>query len=78
MPVFTIEHAAGRLREIVARAEAGEEIFLRRGRKVVAKVVAISRKPAAKRRFGRLKGLVKVGPEFFEVLPEELRLWEGR
>lgn len=31
-----------------------------------------------KRKFGGLKGLIKIGPEFFEPLPEEeLKLWEG-
>jgi antitoxin (DNA-binding transcriptional repressor) of toxin-antitoxin stability system len=79
MPVFTLKHAAGRLPQIVERAEAGEEIFLKREGKVVAKVVAVSSKPIGKREFGRLKGLVKVGPKFFEALPEkELKLWEGR
>jgi putative acetyltransferase len=35
-------------------------------------------KAALKRQFGRLKGLVKIGPEFFEPLPEEvLKLWNG-
>ena len=30
-----------------------------------------------KRRFGALKGKIKIGPEFFDPLPdEELRLWE--
>jgi len=30
-----------------------------------------------KRQFGRLKGKMSVGPEFFEPLPEsELKLWE--
>jgi len=79
MPVFTLKHAASHLPQIVERAEAGEEIFLRRRSKVIAKVVAVSSTPIGKRKFGRLKGLVKVGPEFFEALPEEeLKLWEGR
>jgi len=34
--------------------------------------------PKPKRQFGRLKGLGKIGPEFFEPLPEEaLGLWNG-
>ena len=79
MPVFTLKHAAGCLPQIVERAEAGEEIFLERRSRVVAKVVAVSSKPIGKRRFGRLKGLVKIGPEFFAALSEEeLKLWEGR
>jgi antitoxin (DNA-binding transcriptional repressor) of toxin-antitoxin stability system len=76
MPMFTLKAAAARLPKLIARAEAGEEIA--RGTKPVAMIVSVQSKPKAKRQFGRLKGLVKVGPEFFEPLPEEeLKLWEG-
>ena len=35
-------------------------------------------KTASRRKYGRLKGLGKVGPEFFELLPEEeLKSWDG-
>ena len=73
MPNYTLQAARTRLSELVARAEAGEDIVLVRGKKSVAKIVSA----APKRRFGRLKGKGSVGPEFFEPLPEdELRLWE--
>lgn len=43
-----------------------------------AKRSADAAKPVPKRQFGRLKGLMKIGPEFFEPLPEEeLKLWNG-
>jgi antitoxin (DNA-binding transcriptional repressor) of toxin-antitoxin stability system len=78
MPMFTLKAAAARLPKLIARAEAGEEIIIARGTKPVATIVAIQWKPKGKRQFGRLKGLAKVGPEFFEPLPgEELKLWEG-
>jgi hypothetical protein len=65
MPTYTIHAAKTNLSKLVARAEAGEEIVLARG------------KPKPKRKFGRLKGKGSVGPEFFEPLPEEeLKLWE--
>ena len=76
MPVFTITVAQRELPKLIALAEAGEEIVLLRGKRPIAKIVALPVKP--KRKFGRLKGKGLIGPEFFEPLPEEeLRLWEG-
>ena len=78
MPTFTLKSAAAQLPKLIARAQAGEEIVIARGTKPVATLVAVRPKPKGKRHFGRLKGLGKVGPEFFEPLPEEeLKLWEG-
>jgi antitoxin (DNA-binding transcriptional repressor) of toxin-antitoxin stability system len=78
MPMFTLKAAAAQLPKLIARAEAGEEIIIARGTKPVAMIVAVQSKPKGKRQFGRLKGLAKIGPEFFEPLPEEeLKLWEG-
>ena len=75
MPTFTIHDAKTNLSKLVARAEAGEEIVLARGKDPVAKIVPVAAKP--KRQFGRLKGKGSVGPEFFEPLPEsELKRWE--
>jgi len=35
--------------------------------------------PPAQRRFGLYKGLARIGPEFFEPLPDEqLQSWEGQ
>lgn len=49
-----------------------------RGTNPVAKIVTLPPKPKGRRKYGSLKGLVKIGPEFFEPLPEEeLKLWEG-
>jgi len=40
-------------------------------------IVSIQPKAKGKRQFGRLKGLGKIGPEFFEPLPEEeLKHWK--
>jgi antitoxin (DNA-binding transcriptional repressor) of toxin-antitoxin stability system len=50
--------------------------LLARGKRPVARLVPYHPK-AAKRRFGALQGIVSVGPEFFEPLPEdELAGWE--
>ena len=75
MPTFTIHAAKTNLSKLVARAEAGEEIVLARGKDPVAKIVPVNPKP--KRQFGRLNGKGSVGPEFFEPLPDcELKRWE--
>ena len=78
MPTFTLKAASTQLSKLIKRAEAGEEIIIMRGTKPVAKIVALPPKPMVKRQYGRLKGLAKISPEFFEPLPEEeLKAWEG-
>ena len=75
MATYTIHAAKTNLSKLIARAEAGEEIVLARGKEPVVRIVAVA--PKAKRKYGRLKGKGSVGPEFFEPLPEEERkLWE--
>jgi antitoxin (DNA-binding transcriptional repressor) of toxin-antitoxin stability system len=54
MPTYTIHAAKTNLSKLVARAEAGEEIVLARGKEAVVKIVPVTPKP--KRQFGRLKG----------------------
>ena len=72
---ISIHAAKTHLSRLIARAEAGEEIIIARGRKPVAKLVPLAPKP--KRVFGSLKGQVSIGPEFFEPLPpEELDAWD--
>ena len=76
MSIVTIHAAKTNLSKLIARVEAGEEIILARGREPVAKLVPMRAK-TPKRRFGALKGQIKIGPEFFEPLPEgELKSWE--
>jgi prevent-host-death family protein len=76
METVTIHTAKTTLSQLVARVEAGEEIVLARGKQPVAKLVPFH--PGERsRRFGALRGIVTVGPEFFEPLPEdELARWE--
>jgi prevent-host-death family protein len=77
MPTYTIHAAKTNLSKLVARAEAGEEIVLARGKDPVVKIVPVKAKPKPQRKFGALKGKIKVGPEFFEPLPEqELKYWK--
>jgi prevent-host-death family protein len=77
MPTFTIHDAKTNLSKLVARAEAGEEIVLARGKDPVAKIVPVATHPKPRRKFGALKGKIKIGPEFFEPLPDdELKYWK--
>jgi len=80
MAVFTIHAAKTNLSKLLARAEAGEEIIIARGKQPIVKLAPLAEPPPKPKRVpGRLKGLLEIGPEFFEPLPEEeLRLWEGR
>ena len=76
MAVVTIHNAKTNLSQLLARVEAGEEIILARGREPIARIVPFQPR-AVKRELGALRGIVSVGPEFFEPLPaEELADWE--
>jgi antitoxin (DNA-binding transcriptional repressor) of toxin-antitoxin stability system len=76
MAAFTIDAAQTDLSQLVARAEAGEEIILLRGAQPVAKIVAIEPN-TKKRQFGAYRGVCSVSPAFFEPFPEdELDGWE--
>jgi prevent-host-death family protein len=77
MPTYTIHAAKTNLSKLVARAEAGEEIVLARGKDPVARIVPVATRPKPLRKFGALKGKIKIGAEFFEPLPdEELKYWK--
>ena len=76
MATVTIHTAKTTLSQLIARVEAGEEIILARGKTPVARLAPLGPQ-ATKRRFGALRGVVSVGPEFFAPLPEEeLAAWE--
>ena len=79
MSIVTIHEAKTNLSKLIARAEAGEEIIIARGKEPVAKLTALA---AGKRRpvFGAMKGQLSIPDAFFfEPLPEEeSQLWEGR
>ena len=76
MDTVTIHTAKTTLSQLLARVEAGEEIVLARGKVPIARLVPF-RPPARKRRFGALRGKLRIGPEFFEPLPEEeMAAWE--
>jgi prevent-host-death family protein len=72
----TIHEAKTQLSKLIARAEAGEEIVIARGKEPVVRLDPIVPK-TIRREPGYLKGNI---PDsfFFDPLPEEeLALWEG-
>ena len=76
MAIVTIHTAKTTLSQLLARVEAGEEIILARGKEPIAKLVPFQPRPT-KRRFGALRGIISIGSEFSEPLPEqELAAWE--
>lgn len=70
-------HAAKtQLSRLVARAVAGEDVIIARGRTPVVRLVPV-RAPRVERRFGAMRGRAKVTRAFFDALPpEELAAWE--
>ena len=69
MVTVNIRAAKANLSKLLAGVEAGEEIVIARGKTPVARLTPV-RSPPASRRFGALKGIVSVGPEFFAPLTE--------
>ena len=77
MAQFNVHEAKARLSQLLAQAEAGEEVVIVRRGKPVVRLVPY--KPHAKRRFGAMKGQIRIDDGFFDPLPEdELDAWEGR
>jgi prevent-host-death family protein len=80
MATVTIHQAKTNLSKLIARAEAGEEIVIARGKEPVARLTAMEPKRGRRRVAGSMKGKWPRLPDsfFFDPLPEEeLKLWEG-
>jgi len=74
--IFTIHQAKTNLSKLIQKAAAGEDVVIARGAKPVARLVSVG-EVKGKRTPGSLKGTLRVGPDFFEPLPEnELTRWE--
>ena len=77
MAQFTVHQAKTNLSKLMAAAERGEEVVIARRDKPAVRLVAVE-VARPKRVFGSMKGLIDIGPEFFEPLPDdELALWNG-
>lgn len=69
MDAVSIHEAKTQFSRLVARAEAGEEIIVRRGPKPVARIVAYHA-PTTPRRPGALKGQIVLAADFDETPAE--------
>ena len=65
----TIGEAKTNLSKLVRRAEAGEEIVVRRGREPVARIMPLKKRGGV-RGFGSMKSDVRVGRDFDEPLED--------
>jgi len=76
MPTVKIHHAKTHLSRLIQKACEGEEIIIARGDQPLVRLQPL-REKKGQRKPGSMKGKLKIGPEFFEPLPEdELQAWE--
>ncbi len=76
MKTVTIHHAKTHLSQLIEKAKAGEDVIISKGKTPVAKIVALN-PLKIERKFGSLKGKIKLDDSFFDPLPDdELSLWE--
>jgi prevent-host-death family protein len=67
----SISEAKTQLSKLVARAERGEDVTIRRGNKPVVRLVAIaSERRSSGSAVGALKGQIWIAPDFDELGPE--------
>ena len=77
MIAVTMHKAKTNLSQLVADAEAGEEVIIMRDDIPAVRLVPVGQ-PKPERKFGALAGKVSVTSAFFDKLPEaELSEWEG-
>ncbi len=62
--IFTIGEAKTNLSKLVALAEAGERVELRRGKQPVAQLVPLSKAGEIRRQPGALSGRIKIAEDF--------------
>jgi len=68
---FTIGEAKTNLSKLVALAEEGERVELRRGKQRVAQLIPLSNSPATRRKPGALAGQIAIA-EDFDAWPEDV------
>lgn len=68
---YTIGEAKTNLSKLIARAERGERIELRRGRDPVAQIIPLPATGAVKRKPGALAGRVQIADDF-DTWPEDI------
>lgn len=68
---FTIGEAKTNLSKLVALAEQGERVELRRGRQPVARLVPLPKPGAVRRKPGALAGRIRLADDF-DAWPEDV------
>jgi antitoxin (DNA-binding transcriptional repressor) of toxin-antitoxin stability system len=68
---FSIGEAKTNLSKLVALAEKGELVELRRGKQPVVQIVPISRREPARRKPGALAGRIRIADDF-DAWPEDV------
>ena len=77
MTIVNVHAAKTNLSRLIEQACAGEEVVIARDGEPMVRLVPVERREPRKQ-FGSMRGLIELGPEFFEPLPEEeLDRWEG-
>jgi prevent-host-death family protein len=69
-----IHEAKTHLSSLIADVEAGEEVIIARAGKPVAKLVPLPKETKSRpdRRPGFLKGKIRIGPRFYDPLPDDI------
>lgn len=76
MKPVPIHKAKTELSRLVERACAGEDVVIAKGKRPLVRLVPVNQ-PAPERKFGALRGKLRVDASFFEPLDErELSAWE--
>ena len=70
MTTVSVEEAGPRLAELMELAARGERVVITGAAEARVELRAEDGEPAIPRRPGRLEGVLVVGPEFFEPLPD--------
>ncbi|MCB1883628.1 MAG: type II toxin-antitoxin system Phd/YefM family antitoxin [Geminicoccaceae bacterium] len=71
MTTVNLDEAGVGLADLLARVRGGEEIVLAADGVPVARLVPVTAAPTG-RRFGSARGLIEVGDDFDDPLPEDL------
>ena len=69
MGTFNVHDAKTEFSSLLDRVSQGEEIIITKSGRPVAKLVRVAAEP---RKPGRLKGRIRIAPDFDEPLPDEI------
>jgi prevent-host-death family protein len=69
MGTFNVHDAKTHFSRLLERVAQGEEVIIAKSGRPVAKLVRVTMEP---RKPGRLKGRIRVSPDFDEPLPDEI------